>query len=111
MNQASFTHSGGGTASFVNTFTNAGTATIDAGTLQMEGGDGGGSSGSFGGVAGTLQFTSGSYTLNGSVTTPNVSTGATVTVNSVYNVAASTSITGGTLTFNPASTVQSVAAC
>ena len=83
--------------------------TITSGTLDLRGGDGGSTTGSFSG-AGTLEFDSGTYTVSGSVTVANVFfNNPTVAVNGPYNVATSTTL-GGTVTFNAASTLQSLGA-
>jgi len=93
-------------------FTNAGTVSIDSGTVALTGG--GTASGTFTGTAsGTLLFGGGAYILESasSVALGAVSiTLGTLEVNGAYDVSGSTTITSGTATFHPAATVASVGA-
>jgi len=90
--------------------TNDGTVDVQSGSLILTGG--GTDTGRFTGASGaTLQFGGGTHILQAAsqITVPNVVfNGGAVTVNGTYNASVSTMVSGATVTFNPASTVQAI---
>jgi hypothetical protein len=99
-----------GSSSVQGTFNNAGSVTVNDGTLRLSGG--GNESGSFTtGLAGGLDFASGTYDFQSaaSIVIPTVSfSGGTVNLNGTYDAALASRFTGATVTFNPGMTVMEV---
>ncbi|HET9298937.1 MAG TPA: hypothetical protein VFO11_03265, partial [Candidatus Polarisedimenticolaceae bacterium] len=102
---------GGATTSIQVPFTNGGTVAVENGTLSLEAG--GTAAGAFTGTAGTtLRFGGGTHGLGSasSVSAATVAVAAgSVTVDGTY-AATATTVSAGTLTFNPAATVSGIGA-
>jgi fibronectin-binding autotransporter adhesin len=102
-----------GSAAIQATFNNSGSASVNDGTLTLNGG--GTQSGSFAvpTVQGALEFAGGTFDFQStsSISTPNVVfSGGTAGINGTYNVTGSSTFSGATVTFNSGTTVGNLGA-
>ncbi|MEQ1858731.1 MAG: FG-GAP-like repeat-containing protein [Chthoniobacteraceae bacterium] len=113
-NAGTFTKSGGtGSTSSAAVFNNTGTVNINSGTLALQ--SGGADSGAFNlGAGSTLNFAGGTHTLGAAATitdTPTstlIASNGTAIIASAVTLAGTTSVAGGTLTFNNTANLASL---